>query len=119
MLELNCASDEKGQGPFQLSVRFGDGFLIALTEPQTGKVDRLVYDAEVLTGTLHRPGSPAQTIVFTRATSLRASLVGTGITSNGDLVSLVIRSAATGQSDRAFTLFETAGATLLHGSCRG
>jgi hypothetical protein len=125
-LTLNCAGtlSSAAHDPaadasiaFQATVPFGEGRLIALTDPETGKIERLLYDAEAMTGSFQQAGGPAETIVWTRSTGRKAAFVGALIRSDGEIVSLSVESAPAAAGRRPFALFGTTGARLYRGGC--
>jgi hypothetical protein len=125
-LRLSCVGElAYGEGlpaagptlSFETTIPFGEGSFIALTDPQTGGVQSLVYDMEALKGSFEIKGGPTEMIVWTRATSRKAGLVGQVIGGDGDILSLAIRSAPSGSTRRPFVLFGSAGSSLYRGSC--
>jgi hypothetical protein len=103
-MTFNCAgqSEERSlphfasrsEAKFEVSATFGEGSVVALVDPETGAVRQPLYDAESTSGTL------------------RLSGVG-----DGDVLALTIDTASPGTSQRAFTLFAAASASLVRGTC--
>jgi hypothetical protein len=94
------------------------GELVALTNPENGKIVRLVHDAEALSGTLRIEGEDDALVVWTRASSTRARLVGHALRSTGDLYAITLASPEGPIATRTFGLYDTATETLRHGTCR-
>lgn len=125
-LQLRCIGEKafdldalapKAKISFQTTVPFGEGKYVALSDPETGAVENLVYDLEASTGSFQIEDNPAELIVWTLATSCKAELVGQIIESDGQLLSLTIRGAASDSGERLFVLFATATASVYRGSC--
>lgn len=102
---------------FQTSVPFDEGRFITLSDPESGKVDKPIYDMEASTGSFQIGADPPQTIVWTRATGRNGWFVGEVIGSDGELFSLTIHSAPVGSTERPFALFGTAAGNLYRGHC--
>jgi hypothetical protein len=125
-LNLKCAGDLVFSQPlstsarsiaFQAIVPFGDGYFLALTNPETRAIERPLYDMEVLSGSLQVEGAPPETIVWTRTSGRNGEIVGQAIASDGEMFSLAVERAPVGSSRRPFTLFGTAGSSLYRGAC--
>jgi hypothetical protein len=126
LLDLKCAgelvSSEAAPGAqtklsFETTIPFGDGRFIALSDPETGKIEKLLYDWEVLTGSFQIERDSPQTIVWTRAMSRRGDFAGQVIGSDGEIFSLAIGIAPTGSAERPFVLFSAAAAGMYRGRC--
>ena len=102
---------------FETDVPFGEGRFIALANPETGNAEKLIYAMEALTGSFQMENNPAEMIVWTLATSRKGGFVGQVIGSDGEILSLTIRTAPAGSTERPFTLFGTAAGSLYRGSC--
>jgi hypothetical protein len=102
---------------FETDVPFGEGNFLALSNPETGKVEKLVYPMEVLTGSFRQERAPPEEIVWTLATSKRGEFVGQVVRSDGQILSLTIASAPKDSAERPFLLFDTAAGSLYRGSC--
>jgi hypothetical protein len=102
---------------FATTIPFGVGHFVALSIPDTDRIERLLYDAEVQVGSIQLAGHASSEIVWTRATGLKASVVGLVIGPTGDITSLTIRGAAAGSSDRSFDFFNTAVGSVYQGTC--
>jgi hypothetical protein len=89
---------------FEVSITFGEGELLALVDPETSKVDKIIYDAESTSGSLILGEGYETTIVWTRTSGATGPLVGQAITSDGDVIGLSIEPARAG-SEQPFVLF--------------
>ena len=90
---------------------------MALVDPETGAVRQPLYDAESTSGSLKLNGGEETTIVWTRMSGVDGALVGDALMSDGDVLALTIDAATPGTSQRAFTLFAAASASLVRGTC--
>jgi hypothetical protein len=117
-LALACRSDAAPAVAFRVSVVFDDGALLALTDPQTGKIEQLVYDQEVLGGTFQREAGSLQPMIFTRTSGAAGRLTGTFIDSNGSISALSIERFDPADGSRRFVYFSTDEAMALRGRCR-
>jgi hypothetical protein len=61
---------------FETDVPFGEGDFLALSNPESGKVEKLVYPMEVLTGSFRRERAPPEEIVWTLETSKLGEFIG-------------------------------------------
>jgi hypothetical protein len=102
---------------FDTTVPFGDGDFISLSNPETGKVERLLYDWEALTGSFQIGRESPETIVWTRATSRQGGFIGEVIGGDGEILSLTIQSAPTGSAERPFMLMGAAAGSVYRGNC--
>jgi hypothetical protein len=102
---------------FLTTVPFGEGNFLALANPETGKIERPLYDMEVLSGSFQVAERPPEAIVWTRTSGRSGELIGQAIASDGQIFSLAIQKAAAGSALRPFVLFGTAAATLYRGNC--
>jgi len=102
---------------FEASVTFGEGEILALVDPETKAVERVLYDAESTSGSLRFKDGDESTIVWTRMSGAAGPLLGQAIASDGDVATLSIERAPEGSRDRPFVLFATASASLYRGTC--
>ena len=102
---------------FTATMPFEDAHFIALSSPDQNNVQRLLYGSEVLAGTIGIGSAPPEEVVWTRATSRTGRLVGFTIDGGGDVVSLSIRAAPKGSSERPFDLLATGSGAAYRGSC--
>jgi hypothetical protein len=102
---------------FETDVRFGEDEFLAPSNPETGKVGKLVYPMEVLTVPFRRERAPPEEIVWILATSKRGEFVGQVVRSAGQTLSLTIGSALKDSAERPFLLFDTDVRSLYRGSC--
>jgi hypothetical protein len=100
---------------FAATVPFGEGHSLALLDPETGRPTTTVHSADVLAGRLGLPGEEA-VLLWTRAMSRRAPLVGQAIRPNGHGVTLLLARPA-GDGGRSLTLFDSETATAWQGTC--
>jgi hypothetical protein len=120
--DLAHAADSPAATPdwgdaFTVTVPFGEGESLALLDPESGKVRATIHASDVLAGTLRLPQETA-TLVWTRAMSRRAPLVGQAARSDGHLVVLALAAPRGGSGARALQLFDTASARAWNGQCR-
>ena len=102
---------------FATEVPFGEGRFLALADPETGHVEKLVYAMEALTGSFQIENNPAEMIVWTLATSRKGGFVGQVIGSDGQILTLTIENAPAGAAERPFVLFGAASGGLYRGNC--
>lgn len=115
-LELNCkigkSSGEAGPAApawgdaFTVSVPFGEGAALALIDPESQAVRSMVYGADVLVGVFSVSGDEWP-VVWTRATSTRAALLGQVVRSDGHLITVVMGRAPSVGSNRDGRIFDT------------
>lgn len=103
---------------FEVSVQFGEGEMLALVDPETSKVETVLYDAEVTSGLLRFKGGDDRRIVWTRMSGQTGPLVGEAVASDGDIVALSIERRTTDVDERPFALFAAAGGSAYRGVCR-
>lgn len=101
---------------FSVTVTFGEGESLALLDPETGAPQGMVHRSDVLTGQFVAPAETG-TIVWTRANSRRAPLVGLTVRSDGHVVTLMLDRAAASGPERALTVLDSASAAIWRGSC--
>ncbi|MFO1151377.1 MAG: hypothetical protein U1E62_23630 [Alsobacter sp.] len=102
---------------FTVTVPFGEGESLALLDPETAKPRVTVHAADVLPGALRLPGEDA-VLLWSRAMSRRAPLVGQAIRANGHVVALVLSRPRDASGDRTLTLFDSERAAAWNGLCR-
>src|SRR5579871_197708 len=100
--ESHAASS--GAVAFKASAHFGEGDLLALADPETKQVARVLYDAEVVSGALTFDDGSEAAIVWTRLSGATGPLVGQAVASDGDALALSIGAGAS-DAPRAFALF--------------
>lgn len=125
VLRLACTlqQDAAVPGPvwgrsFAATLPFGEGRSLALLDPETGRPAMTVHAADVLAGALRLPGEEA-VLLWTRAMSRRAPLVGQAIRANGHGVTLLLSRPEGEGGARSLTLFDSEGARAWSGSCAG
>ena len=91
--------------------------MVALIDPETSAVLKPLYDAETTIGHLKVGGGEETTIVWTRMSGADGALMGAAIMSDGDVLALTIDHASQGTTQRPFTLFAAASASLVRGTC--
>ena len=102
---------------FEVSVQFGEGEILALVDPETSKVETVLYDAEVTSGLLRFKGGDDRRIIWTRMSGLIGPLVGQAVASDGDIIALSIERRTTEADERPFALFAAAGGSAYRGVC--
>ncbi len=117
-LALACRSDDTPAVVFHITVAFDDGALLALTDPQTGKIEQLVYDQEVLGGNFQLEAGSLQPMIFTRTSGAAGRLTGTFIDSSGSIGAMSIERLDPANGWRRFVYFSTDEATAVRGRCR-
>lgn len=115
-LELSCriSTSSPDAGPatpewgetFTASVPFGEGSGLALIDPESQAVRSMVYGTDVLVGSFSASGNEWP-VMWTRATSARAALLGQVVRSDGNLISLVIGRAQPSGSTRDGQIYDT------------
>ncbi|HZZ61930.1 MAG TPA: hypothetical protein VFE63_12265 [Roseiarcus sp.] len=103
---------------FEVSLRFGEGEILALIDPETSKVDTILYDAEVTSGSLRFKGENERRVIWTRLSGVMGPLVGEAVDSDGDIVALSIERRAPDGGGRPFALFDASGGSAYRGVCR-
>ena len=106
-----------GEAKFEVSATFGEGAIVALVDPESSAVLKPVYDAETAIGHLGFSDGEEATIVWTRMSGADGALMGEAIMSDGDVLALTIDPASQGTTERPFTLFAGATASLIRGPC--
>jgi hypothetical protein len=106
-----------GEAKFEVSATFGEGAIVALVDPESGAVLKPLYDAETTIGHLGFSDGEEATIVWTRMSGADGALLGEAIMSDGDVLALTIDPASQGTTERPFTLFAGAAASLIRGPC--
>lgn len=102
---------------FEVSVRFGEGEILALVDPETSRVKTVLYDAEVKSGSLRFKDGDEKRVVWTRLSGATGPLVGEALASDRDVIALSVdRQAPDG--GRPFALFAAAGGRAYRGDCR-
>ena len=102
---------------FEVLVRFGEGEILALVDPETSKVDTALYDAEVASGEMRLKSEDAMRVIWTRLSGDTGPLIGEAIAGDGDLLALSVERQEAGGERRPFALFAAAGATAYRGVC--
>lgn len=128
-LELSCKINKIDRSPgdtgpsspawgdsFTVSVPFGEGAGLALIDPENQSVRSLVYGAEVLVGAFSA-GGDEWPVVWTRATSARAALLGQVVRSDGHIITVEIRRAQLPGSNRDGQIYDTQSTTAWHLNC--
>jgi hypothetical protein len=106
-----------GEAKFEVSATFGEGAIVALVDPESSAVLKPLYDAETTIGHLSFSDGEEATIVWTRMSGADGALMGEAIMSDGEVLALTIDPASKGTTERPFTLFAGASATLMRGPC--
>jgi hypothetical protein len=106
-----------GDAKFEVSATFGEGAIVALVDPESSAVLKPLYDAETTIGHLGFSDGEEATIVWTRMSGADGALMGEAIMSDGDVLALTIDPASKGTTERPFTLFAGASASLIRGPC--
>ncbi len=106
-----------GEAKFEVSATFGEGAIVALVDPETSAVLKPLYDAETTIGHLGFSDGEETTIVWTRMSGADGALMGEAIMSDGDVLALTIDPASKRTTERPFTLFVGASASLIRGPC--
>ncbi len=102
---------------FEVSISFGEGEILALVDPESSKVEKVIYDAELTSGSMRLADGYEATIVWTRMSGSAGPLVGQAITGDGDVIALSVDRAAAGSTERPFVLFAAASASAYRGTC--
>lgn len=102
---------------FTLEVPFGEGLLLALTDPDTGTTRSLAYDAEVLPGSLTGSDGQRRELLWTRVTSRTAGYTGLAIDPRGD-VTIVLVDARAPDGARTYALRRAGSLSFERGVCR-
>lgn len=114
--ELNQPDGPPWGTSFHLSVPFGEGAGVALVEPDSQHVVAMLHSADVLVGAFTVAGDTAR-ILWTRASSARAPLLGLVIQSDGNLLTIRVDRPSGNPVTRALKLFDTATDTVWPGHC--
>jgi hypothetical protein len=119
-MSLACKLDQPdaplwGTG-FHLSVPFGEGAGVALVEPDSQRVMAMLHSSDVLVGVFAVAGDTAR-ILWTRASSARAPLLGVVIQSDGHLLTIQVDRPFGNPATRPLKLFDTATDTIWPGHC--
>lgn len=101
---------------FSVSVPFGDGQGLALVDPDSQAILRMLYAADVAVGQFVTPAEEAP-ITWTRASSVRARLLGQVIRSDGNLITLAIDRLPENGLDRGARVFDSASGLAWTGAC--
>ncbi len=128
-LHLSCAgrlafgrtfrsSEAQPSLEFEVSVRFGEGEILALVDPETSKVETALYDAEVTSGSLRIKTGDVLPIVWTRLSGVTGPLIGEAIASDGDVLALSVEGQEASGEGRPFALFAAADASAYRGVCK-
>lgn len=124
VLSFSCELTRPADGPaspdwgatFSITVPFGEGESLALLDPETGAVRATIHASDVLAGTLRLP-QETLTLVWTRAMSRRAPLVGQAVRGDGHVVVLAVAAPRAGSGARLLQVFDTASALAWPGQC--
>lgn len=103
---------------FEISVRFGEGEILALVDPETSKVETALCDAEVTSGSLRIKSGDLLPIVWTRLSGATGPFIGEAIASDGDVLALSVEGQEAGGQGRPFALFAAADASAYRGVCK-
>jgi hypothetical protein len=127
VLSFACAVESQASGApaggpawgreLTVTVPFGEGESLALLDPETARPRVTVHPADVLPGALRLPGEDA-VLLWSRAMSRRAPLVGQAIRANGHVVTVLLSRPRDAGGDRTLTLFDSEGAATWDGQCR-
>ena len=101
---------------FIVTVPFGEGAGLALVDAETQRPIRMAYAADVLDGRF-QSGAEDIPLIWTRATSARAPLIGQAIRSDGHILTLSIDRAIQGQAVRIARLHDTKAKTTWSADC--
>lgn len=103
-------------GSFTATVPFGEGVGLALVDPESQKVQRMAHGADVLDGAF-AAGDETAILVWTRATSARAALIGQAIRGDGHLLTISVARAGAGDAPRAVQVYDTRPDQKWTGAC--
>jgi hypothetical protein len=127
VLSFACAIERQASGTpaagpawgrdFTATVPFGEGESLALLDPETANPRVTVHAADVLPGALRLPGEDA-VLLWSRAMSRRAPLVGQAIRANGHVVAVLLSRPRDDAGGRSLTLFDSESASAWDGQCR-
>jgi hypothetical protein len=127
VLAFGCSVEKQASGvsrdspawghEFRVTVPFGEGESLALLDPETARPRITVHAADVLPGALKLPGEDA-VLLWSRAMSRRAPLVGQAIRANGHVVTVLLSRPRDGSGDRSLTVFDSESAAAWDGQCR-
>ena len=106
-----------GEAKFEVSATFGEGAIVALVDAESSAVLKPLYDAETTIGHLGFSDGEEGTIVWTRMSGADGALMAEAIMSDRDVLALTIDPASKGTTERPFTLFAAASASLVRGTC--
>ena len=106
-----------GEAKFEVSATFGEGAIVALADAESSAILKPLYDAETTIGHLGFSDGEEATIVWTRMSGADGALMGEAIMSDRDVLALTIDPAFKGTTERPFTLFAAASASLVRGTC--
>ena len=101
---------------FTLTVPFGEGSGLALVDPDTQRIERMLFASDVLIGQFSAHGA-SETVAWTRASSARAPLLGHIIRSDGHMIVVSLARAGETAAARTVRLYETASGALWSGRC--
>ena len=113
----NLSFASGGEAKFEVSATFGEGAIVALADAESSAILKPLYDAETTIGHLGFSDGEEATIVWTRMSGADGALMGEAIMSDRDVLALTIDPAFKGTTERPFTLFAAASASLVRGTC--
>ncbi len=112
------ASDARSSVEFEVTAHFGEGEILAMVDPDTSKIELILYDAEVTSGSLRFKDGDERRVIWTRMSGVTGPLVGEAIASDGNVVALSIEQEARDGVERPFALFSAADGSAYRGVCR-
>ncbi len=120
-MSLDCSMNDPGApqwASFQVSIPFGEAAGVAQIEPESQHVIAMLYAADVLVGAFVSEGETGK-ILWTRASSARATLVGLIMRSDGNILTIKVERKPGGTARRGFKAFDSATDRVWFGYCSG
>jgi hypothetical protein len=103
---------------FEVRIHTDDGNLLGLVDEESGRVQRLAYDAEISIGSIRFSDGVAQELMWTREKNNGGDFIGEAIRGDGQISALRISKANPISPDYDFVLFETESRSMSEGACR-